>query len=46
MRAGIKDAKRAMGDAAVDAVVMVGGATRTPLVRRVKEFFGIEPATR
>ncbi len=42
----LKDAKRAMRDAAVDAVVMVGGATRTPLVRRrVKEFFGIEPYT-
>ncbi len=42
----LKDAKRAMGDAAVEAVVLVGGATRTPLVRRrVKEFFGIEPYT-
>lgn len=42
----LKDAKRTMGDAAVDTVVLVGGATRTPLVRkRVREFFGIEPYT-
>ncbi len=42
----MRDAKRAIGDASIDAVVLVGGATRTPLVRRrVKEFFGIEPYT-
>ena len=42
----MRDAKRAIGDAPVAAVVMVGGATRTPLVRRrVEQFFGITPYT-
>jgi molecular chaperone DnaK (HSP70) len=45
-RRALKDARRAMGDEAVSCVVMVGGATRTPLVRRrVGEFFGLEPYT-
>ncbi|MGE3107731.1 MAG: Hsp70 family protein [Phycisphaerales bacterium] len=42
----LRDARRGMQDSAetVSAVVLVGGATRTPLVRRrVAEFFGIEP---
>jgi molecular chaperone DnaK (HSP70) len=35
-----------MGEAGVDAVIMVGGATRMPIVRRrVGEFFGLEPYT-
>ncbi len=42
----LRDARRALGDAKVDAVVMVGGSTRIPLVRRrVGEFFGLEPYT-
>ncbi len=42
----LKDAKRAIGDLPLDAVILVGGATRTPLVRaRVKQFFGIDPYT-
>ncbi|MCC6321358.1 MAG: Hsp70 family protein [Phycisphaerales bacterium] len=42
----LRDAKRELDGAAIDAVVMVGGATRTPLVRRrVAEVFGIEPYT-
>ncbi len=42
----MRDARRGMGEMSVDAVVLVGGATRTPLVRRrVREFFGIEPYT-
>lgn len=48
----IKACERAMRDAkpriggAVDAVVMVGGSTRIPLVRRrAGEFFGVEPYT-
>lgn len=41
----LRDAKRATGHAPeIDAVVMVGGSTRIPLVReRVREFFGVEP---
>jgi len=45
----IEPCKKALKDAGVDAkdiadVVLVGGQTRTPLVReRVKEFFGREP---
>lgn len=36
----------AVAPGAIDAVVMVGGATRTPLVRRaVGEFFGLVPYT-
>lgn len=42
----LRDAKRAIADAPIDAVILVGGATRTPLVRsRVKAFFGVEPYT-
>jgi molecular chaperone HscA len=41
-RAALRDA----GGAKVDGVVLVGGATRTPLVRRhVREIFGQEPLT-
>jgi molecular chaperone HscA len=41
-RAALKDA----GGRRVDGVVLVGGATRTPLVRRhVRELFGQEPLT-
>jgi len=41
-RAALRDA----GDAHVDGVVLVGGATRTPLVRRhVNALFGQEPLT-
>ncbi len=45
--AAMRDAFRnAQGPAAVDAVILVGGATRTPLVRRrVGEFFKLEPYT-
>ncbi|MBY0263659.1 MAG: Hsp70 family protein, partial [Phycisphaerales bacterium] len=40
----LRDAKRQMDGDPVSAVVLVGGATRTPLVRRkVREFFGLEP---
>lgn len=42
----MRDAKRALAGAPLDAVVLVGGSTRVPLVRRVVgEFFGIEPYT-
>ncbi len=44
----IRDARKASGGdgAPIDAVVMVGGSTRVPLVRRrVGEFFGVEPYT-
>ncbi len=42
----IRDARRDLAGSAIDAVVLVGGATRTPLVRaRVAEFFGVEPYT-
>jgi molecular chaperone DnaK (HSP70) len=45
-RRAMRDARRAMGEMEVSAVVLVGGATRTPLVRRrVEEFFGIAPYT-
>jgi len=41
-RAALRDA----GVARVDGVVLVGGATRTPLVRRhVRALFGLEPLT-
>ena len=45
--AAMRDAfKGAAGPHAVDAVILVGGATRTPLVRRrVGEFFGLAPYT-
>ncbi len=43
-RRALRDARRAMGTDEVSAVVMVGGATRTPLVRRrVAEHFKLEP---
>jgi molecular chaperone DnaK (HSP70) len=42
----MRDAALALGGAALDAVVMVGGSTRVPLVRRrAAEFFGLEPYT-
>src|SRR6266542_2955643 len=41
-----RDALRDAGSPKVDGVVLVGGATRTPLVRRhVKALFGQEPLT-
>ncbi len=45
--AAMRDAfKGGAGPHAVDAVILVGGATRTPLVRRrVGEFFGLAPYT-
>ena len=42
----MRDAKRSLAGVPLDAVVLVGGSTRVPLVRRVVgEFFGIEPYT-
>lgn len=42
----MRDAKRDLGGAKIDAVVLVGGSTRIPLVRRrVAEVFGVEPYT-
>lgn len=42
----LRDARRELGTDKIDAIVMVGGATRTPLVRRrVREAFSIEPYT-
>ena len=42
----IRDAKRQMDGEPVSTVILVGGATRTPLVRsEVKELFGVEPYT-
>jgi molecular chaperone HscA len=44
--AACQDALRDAGVARVDGVVLVGGATRTPLVRRyVRRIFGQEPLT-
>ena len=41
----LADAERALrGPVALERVILVGGSTRVPLVRRrVKEFFGLEP---
>ncbi|MCW5755505.1 MAG: Fe-S protein assembly chaperone HscA [Phycisphaeraceae bacterium] len=45
-RRAVTDAAAKTGGKALDAVIMVGGATRVPLVRsRVGAFFGIEPYT-
>ncbi len=42
----LRDARRELAGAPLDAVVLVGGSTRIPLVRqRVAEFFKIEPYT-
>mgnify|MGYP001417497585 CR=1 FL=1 len=43
----LRDASRELaGTGEIDAVVLVGGSTRMPLVRRrVAEFFGLEPYT-
>ncbi len=42
----MRDAKKQPGGESIDALVMVGGSTRIPLVqRRAGEFFGIEPYT-
>lgn len=44
----LRDARKASGgdEVTIDAVVLVGGSTRVPLVRqRVGDFFGVEPYT-
>ena len=42
----LRDAERTLAGETIDAVVMVGGSTRIPLVRRrVGEAFGLEPYT-
>ncbi|MBO6512604.1 MAG: Fe-S protein assembly chaperone HscA [Phycisphaerales bacterium] len=42
----IRDAKKQHGGESIDALIMVGGSTRIPLVRqRAGAFFGIEPYT-
>jgi molecular chaperone DnaK (HSP70) len=42
----LRDSRRQLEGARVDAVVMVGGSTRIPAVRRrVQEFFGLPPYT-
>lgn len=42
----MRDAARAMKGGAIDAVILVGGSSRVPLVReRVGAFFGVEPYT-
>lgn len=42
----LRDARRQIGQEPISAVILVGGATRTPLVRRrVAEVFGITPYT-
>lgn len=41
-----RDAKKSLGTDQLDALVMVGGSTRIPLVRkRAGAFFGVEPYT-
>ncbi len=45
-RRALRDARRALAGEPVSAVVMVGGSTRVPLVRRrVAEVLGLEPYT-
>ncbi|HYD02543.1 MAG TPA: Hsp70 family protein, partial [Phycisphaerales bacterium] len=45
-RRALRDAQRQMAGEPVDTVILVGGATRTPLVRRrVGELFGLAPYT-
>jgi len=45
-RRALRDAQRSLAGEALSAVVLVGGVTRTPLVRRrVAEFFDLEPYT-
>ncbi len=45
-RQAMRDARRDLDEAPISAVVLVGGATRTPLVRRrVAELFKLEPYT-
>ena len=42
----LRDAARSLDGEPIDAVVMVGGSTRIPLVRtRVGDFFGLQPYT-
>ncbi len=42
----MRDAERKLAGASIDAVILVGGSTRIPLVRsRVAEHFGVEPYT-
>jgi molecular chaperone DnaK len=42
----MRDANKQLSGESIDALVMVGGSTRIPLVqRRAGEFFGIEPYT-
>lgn len=44
--AALRDAREGMNGAEIDAVLLVGGSTRVPLVRRrVAEFFKVEPYT-
>jgi molecular chaperone DnaK (HSP70) len=45
-KAALRDAHDKLDGERPDAVIMVGGSTRIPLVRsRVREFFGLEPYT-